>query len=424
MLTNKTVLRGNYAVFYVPLNLNTYGGIPYQTSGNPGFYEQSTQSGFNWGGGYNPILSQVKTPDYTQYGPVSIDPRGLTPGNTQQYNIGIQRELDRSSTFEANWIQSASYHLQSGIFRNNQPTVANLQNYLINGTYPASYNGYYQGVGASYAGITPYPQVAAGFGPLYSVGTPLGNGDYKSVQLSITRRVAQGLSALGSYNWSRAHGDVDSNFEELYYAGSLQNIYDLKDERKDILDFDETHIVKGYIIYNLPFGRGQRFMENSGRWLDAVVGGWSTDLNFHYNTGTPISLHSSNSYPGFQAVYANIAPNCNLTTGHKGIGQTFINTSCFSNPDAATGALGNGQNFQPGVRNPGFSSEDLAAHKSFSAGSDNQYKLTLRMEFYNVFNRAHLAGPITNLTDPNYGRITNYASGGGRVGQFGARFTF
>ncbi len=424
MLTNKTVLRGNYAVFYVPLNLNTYGGIPYQTSGNPGFYQQSTESNFNWGTGYHPTLSQVKTPDYTQYGPVSIDPRALTPGNTEQYNIGIQRELDRATTFEANWIQSASYHLQSGIFRNNQPTVANLQNYLINGKFPASYNGYYNGVGATYAGITPYPQVAAGFGPLYSVGSPLGNGDYKSVQLSITRRVANGLSAQGSYNWSRAHGDVDSNFEELYYAGSLQNIYDLQDERKDILDFDQTHIVKGYIIYNLPFGRGERFLGTSSRLLDGVVGGWSTDFNFHYNSGTPISLHSSNSYPGFQSVYANIAPNCNLTTGHKGIGQTYLNTSCFSNPDASTGALGNGQNFQAGARNPGFSSEDLAAHKTFSAGSDNQYKLTLRMEFYNVFNRAHLDGPVANLTDPNYGRITNYTSDPGRVGQFGARFTF
>jgi hypothetical protein len=46
------------------------------------------------------------------------------------------------------------------------------------------------------------------------------------------------------------------------------------------------------------------------------------------------------------------------------------------------------------------------------------------MEFYNVFNRSHLAGPIANITDPNYGRITNYNGGQGRIGQFGARFTF
>jgi hypothetical protein len=424
MLTPKTIVRGNFAVFFTPLNLNTYGGIPYQTNGNPGYFQQSTQSAFNWGNGYSPILSQVKTPDYTQFGPVSIDPRSLTPGNTQQYNIGIQRELDRSTTVEANWIQSHSYHLQSGIFQNNQPTVQNMQNYVIHGTFPASYNGYYNGVGATYAGITPFPQVAAGFGPLYSVGTPLGNSDYKSVQLSVTRRVAKGLSVQGSYNWSQTHGDVDSDFEELYFAGSLQNIYDLQSERKDIADFDMTHIVKGYVIYNLPFGRGMRLMGNSSRLLDEVVGGWSVNLNFGYYSGTPISLHSSNSYPGFNAVYANITPGCKLTTGHKGIGKTYLNTSCFSNPDAAIGALGNGQNFEAGARNPGRSDEDLAVHKSFTAGADNQYNLTLRMEFYNVLNRDHLAGPVANMTDPNYGLITNYTSDPGRVGQFGARFTF
>jgi hypothetical protein len=429
-LTNKTVIRGNYAVFYVPLNLNTYGGIPYQSSGNPGFLVQSSESAFNWANGYHPIQSEVKTPDYTQFGVVSIDPRALTPGNTEQYNIGIQRELDHATTFEANWIQSASYHLQSGIFNNNQPTAANEQNYLVSGAVPASYNHRYDGQGPGYQGITPYPQVAVAYGPLYSVGTPLGNGDYKSVQLSITRRVANGLSAQGSYNWSRAHGDVDSDFQELYYAGSLQNIYDLKDERKDILDFDQTHIVKGYIIYNLPFGRGKQLLGNSSRLLDAVVGGWSTDLNFHYNTGTPLQIHSSNFYPGFYAVYDNIAPNCNLTTGHKGIGQLYLNTSCFSNPVAPSPAnpsasgLGNGQNFQAGARAPGFSTEDLAAHKTFSAGPDNRYQLTLRMEFYNVFNRAHLAGPDTNSADSTYGEIINYVSGGARVGQFGARITF
>ncbi len=424
MLTRKTVLRGNYAVFFVPLNLNTYGGIPYQTNGNPGYFKQSTESNFNWGGGYNPVVTQVQTPDYTQYGPVSIDPRSLTPGNTQQYNIGIQRELDRATTFEANWVQSHSYHLQSGIFRNNQATVANLQNYLINGTFPASYNGFYKGVGPAYAGITPFPQVAAGFGPLYSVGTPLGNSDYKSIQLSVTRRVARGLSAQGSYNYSQTHGDVDSDFQELYFAGSLQNIYDLQSERKDISDFDVTHIVKGYVIYDLPIGRGAWLMGDAGKAMDEIVGGWSLDFNFHYNTGTPISLHSSNSYPGFNAVYANIAPNCKLTTGDKGIGQKYLNTSCFSNPNAAVGELGNGGNFQAGARNPGFSSEDLAVHKGFTLGPDERYKLTLRMEFYNLLNRSHLAGPITNLTDPNYGQITNYISGGARVGQFGARFTF
>jgi outer membrane receptor protein involved in Fe transport len=87
--------------------------------------------------------------------------------------------------------------------------------------------------------------------------------------------------------------------------------------------------------------------------------------------------------------------------------------------------LGNGQNFQAGIRNPGYSDEDLAVHKSFSVGPEDRYKLTLRMEFYNLFNRSHLGGPDTNFGDPvNFGKIIGYVGGPGRVGQAGARFTF
>jgi hypothetical protein len=52
------------------------------------------------------------------------------------------------------------------------------------------------------------------------------------------------------------------------------------------------------------------------------------------------------------------------------------------------------------------------------------------VEFFNVFNRDALAGPDTNLNDTNskgqktFGYINGYGGVGGRVGQFGARFTF
>ena len=67
---------------------------------------------------------------------ISVDPRSLTPGNMQQYNFGVQRELDKVTKLDVNWIQSHSYHLQSGIFQTNQPTFANYQNYVRDGKIP------------------------------------------------------------------------------------------------------------------------------------------------------------------------------------------------------------------------------------------------------------------------------------------------
>jgi hypothetical protein len=370
------------------------------------------------------VLSEVKTPDYTQWGVVSIDPRALTPGNTQQYSIGVQRELDAHTKLDVEWIQSHSYHLQSGTLLTNQPTVANMQNFVLHGKFPASYtaNPYWGYGGPGWQGITPYPQVAVSYGPLFSIGSPLGNSDYKSMQFSVTRRAAHGLSLMGSYNWSRTHGDVDSGFEELWWAGSLQNVYDLKDEARNISDFDVTHIVKGYVMYDLPFGRGKMFLSSAQPVTDAIVGGWSIDGDFHYNTGKPIHVHSTNSYPGFNSVYVNLAAGCKLTSGSRHLYQSWLNQSCFQNP--APGDLGTAGNFQSQVRNPGIATEDLSLHKSVAMGPGERYNLTLRMEFFNVFNRDALAGPDTNLADPNFGKILGYGGVGGRVGQFGARFTF
>jgi len=428
-LTEKTVARANFGVFFSPLNLNTWGGIPYQQAGNVGFHDITQEHGFEWDNGYNPSLITPQTvgaqsPVYTTSDVVSIDPRSLTPGNTQQYNVGVQHELDRLTKVDVNWIQSHSYHLQSGFFQHDQPTVANMQNYVLNGKFPSSYNGYFGYGDDVWQGITPYPQVYANYGgPLLSVGSPLGNADYKSLQISVTRRAAKGLSLQGSYNWSRTHGDVDSDFQEPWWTGSLQNTYDLKNEAKGISDFDVTHIVKGYVIYNLPFGRGKQLLSNASLLVDSIIGGWSLNGDFHYNSGSPISVHSTNSYPGFNAVYVDLVPGCKLTNGSPKLFKQWLNAACFQNP--AKGQLGTAGNYQSQVRNPGFASEDLGLHKSVALDEDKRYNLTLRMEFFNLFNRHELGGPDTNMGDATFGQIISQGSSpGGRVGQFGARFTF
>ncbi|MDT8067684.1 MAG: carboxypeptidase regulatory-like domain-containing protein [Terriglobia bacterium] len=421
-LNDKTVIRGNFSVFFVPLNMNQWGGVPYQQTGNPGYYQHAAQSNFNWDNGFQPVLSQVQTPDYTQWGTVSIDPRSLILGNTQQWNIGVQRELARDTKIDVNWIQSHSYHLHSGFLATNQPTLANLQAYINNGNAcPANLaNVPFAGGGPGWQCITPYPQAAVGYGPLFSVGSPLGNADYKSLQFTVTKRAGHGLSLMGSYNWSRTHGDVDSDMGEPWWAGNVQNIYDLATEAKGISGFDMTHIVKGYVIYDLPFGKGKMLFSGANSVADAIIGGWSLNGDFHYNTGTPIQLHSSNSYPGFNSVYVNLVPGCKFTNGSPALNKMWLNTDCFQNP--TYGQMGTAGNYLSQVRNPGMATEDLGLHKAISMGE--RYKLALRLEFFNVFNRHNLAGPVTNMNDQNYGKIINYGNLGGRVGQFGARFTF
>ncbi len=55
-LDEKTVARGNGGVFFTPLNMNTWGGVPYQQAGDVGFHDITLEANFNWDNGYNPTL--------------------------------------------------------------------------------------------------------------------------------------------------------------------------------------------------------------------------------------------------------------------------------------------------------------------------------------------------------------------------------
>ena len=272
--------------------------------------------------------------------------------------------------------------------------------------------------------VQPFPTVASTWGPLFTVGTPLGNSDYQSLQIGITKRTSHGLSLQASYNLSSAHGDTDTAFQELWWAGPLQDVYNLEHERHAIASFDQTHIVKGYIVYELPFGRSKSLLSNAGSGLNALVGGWTINSGFHYNSGNPLRITSTNWYPGMNNVYPNLVAGCNLHSGsfNGQIGSTYFNPACFANP--TNGTFGNNPVYNPNVRGFGLATEDIGINKYFTFGSEGHYKLNVRFDMFNAFNRHSYAGPGT-ATDGNLGVITDGGgTPGGRVGQLGARFTF
>lgn len=455
-LNSKTVLRGSFSVFYVPLNLNTWGGVPY--SFNPGYQSSnqvlatsSGQPAFFWDNGYT--ISTVptnKNPNYLQWGMVRIDPRALEAGNTQQWMLGVQRELSQDFRLEVTVLQNHSYHLQSGYLAGNTPSIANYQSMAskctavsgqpFNPSCPATnwisnaggaaaagviypYSGF---SGSAYFAMTPYPQVAATYGPLFYVGTPLGNSDYQSLQISLTKRTAHGLSLQGSYVLSSTHGDVDTSFSELWGTGSIQNLEDLKHERHNIASFDQTHIVKGYVTYAVPVGRGRTYLASVNPVVNGLIGGWNLNYDFHYNSGSPLQVRSVSAL-GLNGLYMDIKSGCNLRSSFHKLGDYYFNPDCFSDPktDGNSTYLGNAGNNISKLRGFGLATEDLGIHKQFAFGPEGRYAFTLRGEFFNVFNRHSYAGPDTNPTSTTFGRIT---SGGGnpgaRTGQVGARFSF
>jgi hypothetical protein len=423
-LTPKTVARASFGVFYIPLNLNTFSGIPYGF--NPGFVlNNQVLTAFNWDSGYPGQAVDIgKNPNFTRYGMVSIDPRMLELGNVQAWTAGVQREISRDLILDVTFIQNHGYHLESGYVAANQPQLSAYTALVQAGKQYATVSepGF---TGPGWASVAPFPNVAATFGPLYYVGSPLGNTDYQSLQIAVKKRAAYGLSMLASYNLSSSHGDVDDSFEDLYYTGPLQDVYNLQRERHTISDFDETHVVKGYVLYELPFGRGRTLLSGVGPSLNALAGGWTVSGAFHYNTGTPMRIPANVYYPGINNVYSDIVPGCDISEHYNGqVGGTYFNPACFTNPP--NGKFGDAPGYLASLRNPGFASEDVGVQKSLGL-ADERYRLNFYFQAFNVFNHHGFNGPNTQIGTVGFGKVLPEDLNGlpgPRVGQFGARLSF
>lgn len=421
-LNQYTVLHAAFDVFYVPLNLNFWSGVPYGF--NPGYTSSNRYlTPFSWDSGYPGQPVDIgKDPNYITWGMVTIDPRSLELGNSQQWSVGIERELPKSIRLDVNLFQSHSYHLESGYLAGNQPNLSQYSQVTQAGqawdwVSTAGFSGY------KWASLAPFPNLAASYSPLFYVNSPLGNSDYSALIVDVEKRTSSGLSFEVSYNYSSSHSDTDTSFEELWWLGPLQDVYNLPQERHTVSPFDMTHVVKGYVNYDLPFGRGKVLLGGAGDALNALVGGWTVSSGFRYNSGTPVRITANTWYPGINTVYANIAPNCDLNANFNGqVGGAYFNKDCFSNPDY--GSFGNAPGYLTNLRYPGTAVEDIGLNKSLSFGE--RYHLSLRVQMFNVFNRHRFAGPNTTIGDPRFGTVPpeNLNGANPRVGQVGVRFTF
>jgi hypothetical protein len=182
-------------------------------------------------------------------------------------------------------------------------------------------------------------------------------------------------------------------------------------------DFDVTHVYVQSFIYELPFGRGKRWMHSGpGRW---VLGNWQANGVFLSQTGTPLSLTFSNAT--LNTPFVNNRPN--LTKAERpavykeaGKSVLWFDTSLFAAPLAGT--LGNvGRNILTG---PGVINFDFSLFRNFSI--TERFKGQLRLESFNFSDTPHYDNPDTTLGSANFGRVTtaggNYSTGRGDPRQF------
>src|SRR5438477_12934640 len=129
--------------------------------------------------------------------------------------------------------------------------------------------------------LRPYPQYAL-IDTISGGGDRLGHSTYHSLEMKLSRRYSAGLTLQASYVFSKALTDSDN------YNGTPTSMdaYNLRLE-KSIAGFDQTHNVKLSYVYDLPFGKGKKYLGSSGV-ASAVLGGWRLAGIQQYSSGTPV----------------------------------------------------------------------------------------------------------------------------------------
>jgi hypothetical protein len=272
------------------------------------------------------------------------------------------------------------------------------------------------------------------------VGLPLGQSYYDSFVAEVVKRTGGGLTMDMSYTWSRQESDTFSAQQENngYYTG-IQDFNNLGAAAHNLTGYDLTHIVKGYVSYELPIGKGRRWLTNTNRWVNGILGGWKMTWLLRYNSGQPFQINAANPYG---PLWGNIYPNYDLSGFHGPSDPSrfvyvkpgdpipasnfYMPTSVASNPP--TGQLGIGPPTNGALRCPSSKNEAVSMLKYFPIGSEGKYQLSFRAEFYNVFNRHEYfvngcAGTRSNIGASDFGQIYGVFDNP-RNGQFAIRFEF
>ncbi|MDX1980466.1 MAG: carboxypeptidase regulatory-like domain-containing protein, partial [Bryobacteraceae bacterium] len=232
--------------------------------------------------------------------------------------------------------------------------------------------------------------------PRYPAITYLSNGaghQYNSLTLEAERRFAQGLGYQVSWVWARDIGDLER-------GESPENAFDRQRERAVWLDIP-AHRVTGNLIYELPFGKGKRYLAGAHPVARAVLGNWELNGVYSFYSGQFLTPAWTGPDPSGIAFTASRTPaqvtirpdhlrDANIPTGQRSTGRWF-DVASFERPAGLFGTSAKGVIVGPGsaVVNTG-----LAKHFVLK----ERMRLRLEMTATNLFNSPNYANPNTNIT--------------------------
>jgi hypothetical protein len=374
--TDKMVLRVSYGIYYYPLrgyptlayNPPFTGNIAYNNDPFDFVDARPLSAGFDRPTTFSPIGNNIG----------AIQQNVQTP-NVQQWNFGVQRELSSSMLVTAGYVGTKTTH--AGYGRD------------INVPVP--------GPGAQ-APRREWPQYAT----ITYYGTD-SNANYNALQVAIEKRFSQGLGFQSSYAYS--HCINDGNALPNYGDGGVQNPLNRRGDRSNC-EFDVRHRWTTTASYQLPFGKGQRFLHNANRLTTSLAGGWQINAVLNLFTGfffTPSS--GVNTLNSTASQRPDVVPGCDPNTPVNGRSPLhWFNTACFATPAPFT--YGNAD--RNSILGPGTKELDASVFKDVPIAREGAIKAQLRGEFFNITNTPQFNNPNAVIGTPDAGTISNAGSPG------------
>jgi hypothetical protein len=403
-LFSKTVVRAGYGIFF-----GSFGADRVGLSQN-GFSQSTTLTASRDNG--QTYVADIRNPF----------PDGLlTPTGSSK---GLRQDLGNSISFTTphdrqNYQQRWSFNIQQefghrvlgelGYTGNRGTALAVSENYgglpmaylsrspfrdqatidYLAAAFPNPFRGMAEFEGSSMTGntrtrsqlLSPYPQFTG-------VSSSIGQGYswYHAFSARTEKRFSHGYTIQVSYTWSKyMEATTKRNGIEDVLAHSISGS-------------DRPHHIAISGIYELPFGKGKRWLQALPRWADSVLGGWQAQAVYIGQNGSPMSFGN--------VIFLGDLHDLVLPAGQRRV-ERWFNTAAGFERDS-TKQLGSNYVTFPlsltGLRTDGINNWGMSLLKRIALYERVTFEV--RGEAKNALNHAMFGGPNTSVTSPLFGQVT------------------
>lgn len=420
------VVRGGVGLYNYTWSEDTYGGGMGNAFGaaggafdpSGGIYPQlllDSDGSINSEGPYGKSPKQLyvtspTTPDANNGNGLPYNPYHTPVPEIWQYNFTVQREFGKSTMASVAYVGSHGLNLNFPVDINQVPQSQLSVTDITPGKNKRPYPNYTGLNGSTNNGIS----------------------NYNSLQVVVQHRMTRGFEMNATYTYAKFLDSQDSSgWGSSAGAQTYQNSFCVPCNYGPS-NFDVRHVFTFSGIYQLPFGRGQMFL-NKSVLADELVGGWRLAATSRENTGSPFTpvMASNQSYAQAGSQFPNlignplslVGPN-NTQDPNNGGAQRSIHTLdnwfnkyAYASPGIA--AFGNVR--RNSVYGPDYSNLNLSLGKTFTVY--RTYTLEIRADAQNALNHASFGTPDSAIDDNQPARISSVTNGGRHI-QLYARFAF